>query len=103
MGLGSGKERSGVMPVSTPDGVRKGSSGVLPVHVAVGGEGLATHRALVGPLPAVHQHVTVQGAGRAQGLPADAAGVIRRSVIRVVLRRAGRERVSHTHVPPQMT
>lgn len=57
-----------------------------PVHVAVGGEGLAAHGALVGPLAAVHQHVSVQRRGRAQALPTDAAGVVGGARVRVVLR-----------------
>lgn len=57
-----------------------------PVHVAVGGEGLAAHGALVGPLAAVHQHVSVQRGGGAQALPADAAGVVGGARVRVVLR-----------------
>ena len=75
--------------MSVPGRGRKEKSRVLPVHVAVGGEGLAAHRALVGPLPAVHQHVTVQGAGRAQGLSTDAAGVVRTPAVSVVLKREG--------------
>ena len=59
-----------------------------PVHVPVGGERLSAHGALVGPLPGVHQHVAVQGAGRAQRLPADAAGVVGPTSVRVVLRKA---------------
>ena len=61
-----------------------------PVHVAVGGEGLSTDAALVRPLPAVDQHVSVERRGRAQALPADAAGMIRGTGVGVVLR--GRER-----------
>lgn len=57
----------------------------VPVHVAVGGEGLPTDVALVGSLPAVDQHVSVQRGGRAQALPTDAAGVVRRSGVSVVL------------------
>lgn len=37
-----------------------------PVHVAVGGERLTTHGALIGPFARVHQHVAVQGACRAE-------------------------------------
>ena len=59
-----------------------------PVHVPVGGEGLPADGALVGPLPGVHQHVPVQGAGRAQRLPADAARVVGPTRVRVVLRKA---------------
>ena len=59
-----------------------------PVHVPVGGERLSAHGALVGPLPGVHQHVAVQGAGRAQRLPADAARVVGPASVRVVLRKA---------------
>lgn len=61
-----------------------------PVHVAVGGEGLAAHGALVGPLPAVHQHVAVQRRGRAQALPTDAAGVVGGARVRVVLQERSR-------------
>lgn len=56
------------------------------MHVAVGGEGLAADVAFVGPLAAVDQHVSVERRGRAQAFPADAAGVIRRSGVGVVLR-----------------
>lgn len=57
----------------------------VPVHVAVGGERLSADVALVGPLPAVDQHVAVQRRGRAQALSADAAGVVRGAGVRVVL------------------
>lgn len=56
-----------------------------PVHVPIGGERLATHSALVRPLARVHQHVAVQGAGRAQGLPADAARMVCPAGVCVVL------------------
>lgn len=56
-----------------------------PVHVAVGGERLATDVALVGPLAAVDQHVSVERGGGAQALAADAAGVICGARVRVVL------------------
>lgn len=59
-----------------------------PVHVPIGGERLAAHRALVRPLARMHQHVAVQGAGRAQGLPADAARVVCPSSVRVMLQKA---------------
>lgn len=55
------------------------------MHVAVGGEGLSADGALVGPLAAVHQHVAVQRAGRAQGLAADAARVVGGAALSVVL------------------
>lgn len=58
------------------------------MHVPVGGERLPAHGALVGPLPGVYQHVAVQGAGRAQRLPADAARVVGPASVRVVLRKA---------------
>lgn len=57
-----------------------------PVHVAIGGEGLSADGALVGPLSAVHQHVSVERRRRAQALPADAAGVVVGAGVRVVLR-----------------
>lgn len=57
------------------------------MHVAVGGEGLAAHRAFVWPLTAVHQHVAIQRAGRAQALSTDTARVIRSSSISVMLKR----------------
>lgn len=57
----------------------------VSVHVPVGGEGLPADGTLVGPLPGVHQHVPVQGAGRAQRLPADAARVVGPTRVRVVL------------------
>lgn len=58
---------------------------VVPVHVAVGGERLSTDATFVRPLPAVDQHVPVERRGRAQALPTDAAGVVRRSGVGVVL------------------
>jgi len=63
----------------------------VPVHVAVGGEGLSTDVALVGSLPAVHQHVSVQRRGRAQTFTTDAAGVVRRSGVSIVLQRRERQ------------
>ena len=75
---------------SAPCGLQAADAGHPhpPVHVPVGGEGLPAHGALVGPLPGVHQHVPVQGAGRAQRLPADAARVVGPARVRVVLRKA---------------
>ena len=66
------------------------------MHVAVGGEGLSTDVTLVGSLSAVDQHVSVERRGRAQALPTDAAGVIRRSGVGVVLQR-GRHAHTDTH------
>lgn len=57
----------------------------MSVHVPIGGERLATHCTLVRPLARVHQHVTIQGAGRAQRLPTDTACVVSSSRVCVVL------------------
>lgn len=59
-----------------------------PVHVPIGGKRLATHSTLVRPLARVHQHVAVQGAGRAQRLPADAARMVCPSSVCVMLQKA---------------
>lgn len=69
------------------------------MHVAVGGEGLAAHVAFVGSLSAVDQHVSVQRRGRAQALPADAAGVVGGAGVGVVLRGTNRRGDRCTYWP----
>lgn len=66
------------------------------MHIAVGGEALAADRALVGPLSTVDQHVAVQGAGRAQGLATDTAGVVSRASVLIVLE--GQQRTNKVSV-----
>lgn len=68
------------------------------MHVPVGGEGLPADGTLVGSLAAVDQHVSVQRRGRAQALPADAAGVVRGAGVGVVLR-TGSHRGFNTRRP----